>query len=471
MASNFEQFYDMNPVAVIDQNQWDERIREVVLRFRDEPVVFTPLIEWGNQTQQTGAQTVIETELMEPDINPNPIPMTANYIKALGVDSRQRSLSVLRYGDKVQLHKSSNVFQQWSLSGGRDWQPLLRGILGQSVVRKNERLSRDAFMRGPQGYWTYGGNATSIATIGADDTFGLDVVNEWNLRVGSTGNPLIPGDLMNSKIAIIPPGCTFDFQNSLAAATGNEAALYRDARLYGGEAIRYEIGSYKDVRFVQHPNDKYGFNQSVLYNAGAITKQYGVTEPIRSGDGAPDPETTKIDDLWAIGQKAATHWVQLEDFADADYVVGDLVTIHIARTNAYGVTNGVNFLDGYTIVRRVYSVDHVNNRLAFDRSIMMDYDAAFTGASESGSAQSTFYAYVTKAQHIGLVLVVGGRGAVRGDIGDPLQFHEPRPVDDFDSIWRFTWEQIVGYNPWEPMMFECHFVALTLPKPGGLITP
>ena len=471
MASSFEQYYDMNPVAVIDQNQWDLRIREVMLRFREEPVVYTPLIEWGNRTQQTGAQTVIETELMEPDINANPIPMTANYIKALGVDSRQRSLSVLRYGDKVQLHKSSNIFQQWQLSGGRDWQPLLRGILGQSVVRKNERLSRDAFLRGPQSYWTYGGNATSIATIGSDDTFGLDVVNQWNLRIGNTGNPLIPDDLMNSKVAVMPPGCVYDFQNSLASASGNENALYRDARIYSGEAIRYEVGAYKDVRFIQHPNDKYGFNNAVLYNAGAITTQYGVTEPIKMGDGAPNPSTTLVDDMWAIGQKAATHWIQLEAFTSGEYVAGDLVSIHISRTSDYGVTNGVDFLDGYTIMRRVYSVDATNNRLVFDRPIMLDYDAAFTGSSESGSTQSTFYAYVTKAQHIGLVLVVGGRGAVRGDIGTPLTFYEPDPVDDFKSIWRFVWDQVVGYNPWEPMLFECHFVALTLPKPGGLITP
>src|SRR5512138_3612875 len=137
--STFEAFYDSNPVAQIDQNRWDERIAELVLQFRQQPVFYTPLIDWDNTMQQTGASTTISTELLEGDTDIDDIPMTANYIQNVTtVDSRSRSLAVKRFGDKVQMHESSNIFQQWKMSGSRDWRPLLRGLLGANVIRKHE---------------------------------------------------------------------------------------------------------------------------------------------------------------------------------------------------------------------------------------------------------------------------------------------------------------------------------------------
>ena len=53
----FEDYYNRNPVAVIDQNQWDDRIPEVVMNFLTGAVVYTPLINWENRSQQTGALT------------------------------------------------------------------------------------------------------------------------------------------------------------------------------------------------------------------------------------------------------------------------------------------------------------------------------------------------------------------------------------------------------------------------------
>jgi hypothetical protein len=42
---------------------------------------------------------------------------------------------------------------------------------------------------------------------------------------------------------------------------------------------------------------------------------------------------------------------------------------------------------------------------------------------------------------------------------------------DFNSVWRFVWDIYAGFNIWEPNLFECHFCALSLPKPGGIIAP
>ena len=145
--------------------------------------------------------------------------------------------------DKVQLHESSNIFQQWRMSGGRDWRPLLRGVLGNNVRRKMELVSRNAYLKGPKDYWTYGGSATDFSGLDSTAKFGLDIANAWNLRLGNTGSPIVPGDVASAKLAILPPGAIYDFQASLAAASQNEAAMYTMARLYQG-AMPYEIGSH-----------------------------------------------------------------------------------------------------------------------------------------------------------------------------------------------------------------------------------
>lgn len=469
--ATFEQFYDANPIAVIDQNKWDVRHPEVALQFRKGPSIYTPLIEWSDETGQTGASSIRYTEMFEGDVDTSEIPLTANYIDApMGMDSRARTWTTTRYGDKVQMHESMNIFQQWIMNGKRDWRPLLRGMLAQSVTRKMERLARNSFLLGPSRYWTYANDATSIATLGSNDTFKVDVVNQWNLRLGQTGSPIVPGDKAGAKLAIIPPGVIYDFYKELASAATNEAQMWRDAKLYSGEAIGFELGSFKNVRFLQVPNDQFGMNDAVLYNTGAITKQVAVTGPISMGDGSPDPETTKVDGVWEVGQKNVTHYIQCSDFADGEFAVDDFVTIHINRTATYGVTNGVDIRDPKQIVRRVVSVDHSNNRLAFDRPVLFDYKAAFTATPQGGS-EATCYAFVTKARHVGMILVLGAKGGIRGGVARPLKFYEPKPIDDFESVWRFVWDLYCGFNIWEPNLFEVHFCSLSLPKPGGIIVP
>lgn len=469
--SVFEAFYDLNPIGVIDQNKWDERSPEINYAFRRQ-AVYTPLVRWEAQGP---AQNEYEFEMIPGDVDTDDISFTANYVgDPYGIDSRMRKWSVKRYGDKVQLHKSMNVFNQWKLSpGNRDWRPLLRSVLGDNIVRKHELLSRNVFLSGPKKFWTYGGNATSFGDIGSDDTFGLSLVNAWNLRLGQTGNPIVPGDMANAKVAMISPGAKYDFFQALPGASANEAQLFRDVSIYGDQTriLRGEFGTFKNIRFIEVPNDEFGMNMNVLYNCGPITKQYGVTAAIKIGDGAPDPETTAIDDVWFTGQKDVTHYIQLENFADGEFVEGDIITIHVKRTSAYGVTSGVDPLDGKLINRRVVSVDHTNNRLSLDRPIMRNYTSGFIGKSVTGNVDATLYAYVTKGKHVGMSLVLGSREGVRGKVVQQTQFYNPMPVDDFESIWRFSWDAILGWNVADPHMFEVHFHAVSLPKPGGIIAP
>lgn len=467
--SILEQYYNSSPVGVIDQNKWTLQTPEVQLLFRNN-ALYTPLMTWDATPQQTGAANTTEFELLEGDVDANPIPLTANFVDAAGIDSRARDFSVLRYGDKVQYHKSDAYFNMWKMSGGRDWQPLLRGLLGDNLIKKVERLSRNVWFKGSKTYWTYSGAATDFATIGTNDRFNLAKVNEWRFRVGQTGSPVVPGLPAGAKLAIIPPGATFDIFNTLAVQTSNEAAMWRDAAVLGaGERLNYELATYKGVTFLEAPSDRFGINPNVLYNAGAITKQYAVTQPIKMGDGAPDPATTKVDGVWKVGQSATTHFIQLEDFSAGDYNVNDYVTIHIVTTNAYGVTGGVDPFDGRTIVRRVVAADATANTLAFDKPILTNYTSPFVGKSVTGNTDGTFYAYVTRGRNIGFALVLGSRDGVKCKVLEPIKFYEPRPIDDFDSVWRFSYDGIMGFNIAEPNLFELYFFNTSIPKPGGVI--
>ena len=98
----FEDYYASNPISVVDQNLWDDKIAEVALQYQQYPSVYTPMVDWVDRSAQTGAQYSYFTELLEGDVNPDPIPLDAQYIaNPLGIDSRQRRITINRYGKSL----------------------------------------------------------------------------------------------------------------------------------------------------------------------------------------------------------------------------------------------------------------------------------------------------------------------------------------------------------------------------------
>lgn len=463
---NLNDFYYNNPLSIIDRNKWDDRLSMVETNFLSSPLIYTPLVKWVDRSSKTGAETSRYTDLLVSDPNVDPIGMSDLYVEeAIGIDSRERRMTINRYASKVMYQEGSSDLNRWLLSpeGSRDWSGVLRGVLGQNIIEVIELITRNGFLSGPKSFWTYGGSATDFSGLNASSKFDLGIVNEWNFRLGQTGTPIIPGDRAGAKVAILPPGATYDFQTSLVGGTGEEK-FWTDYQLYAGQALRAEVGKWREVRFLTVPNNAYGMNSAVLYNAGSIAIQSEVSSPISRQDGSPDPETTMVDGVFRVGQKNAVHYVQLAagSFVEGDFNVHDIVSIHKQRTNDYGVTDGVDFLAGTTVVRRVVEVDVANQRLAFDRPIMRD----FTQEISTG-----VYAYVTKATHVGMCLVLGSGSGVRGNINKPVTLYNPKPVDDFESVWRFVWDMKGGLNVWEPHTFSVHFVAVSVPTPNGVIEP
>lgn len=251
-------------------------------------------------------------------------------------------------------------------------------------------------------------------------------------------------------MGIISPGVFFDLQQQ------SEPKDWISRIAYGAPTrlLNYEVGTFRNVRWVVTP-------KATLFNCGAITIQATVTSAINAGDGAPDPNSTKVDATYKVGQPGATHYVQLNGSTDmTQFAVNDEVTLHVQRTSANGVTNGVDYTDGKLHNLRIISIDAGNHRLSFERPVMVDF------TTDLGAG---VYAYVTKGVHIHASMFIGGPDAIVNGIGRPPRLHTPAPVDDFDAIYRFSWDSFQGYTVYNPSVCEVVYTAGSVRMVGGML--
>jgi hypothetical protein len=134
----------------------------------------------------------------------------------------------------------------------------------------------------------------------------------------------------------------------------------------------------------------------------------------------------------------------------ANIDVGDVVSIHMSRTSGMGISNGVNFLEGTLHNRRVVAKSAGPDRLVFDKPILSDMN------TDLGAG---VYAYITKARNIHASIFVGGVNGIVSGVALPPRFHAPPPVDDFDMVQRFSWDGYMGYQTYDPNVFEVVFSA------------
>ena len=220
--------------------------------------------------------------------------------------------------------------------------------------------------------------------------------------------------------------------------------------------LNYEAGTYKNVRYVQTP-------KCVLWNCGAIIARAPVTAAITAGDGAPAPGSTKVDGVYKVGQTTAgiVNFIQLGNFttgSTGDLSVGDIITIHKTLTSANGVTNGVDYQEGTAVNRRIVGIDAGNKRLTLDMPVLLDFETDLGGGT---------YAYVTKGRNIHASIFVGGPQAIVAGVQQPPRFYELDPIDDFKAIYRFSFDQYLGYQPYRPEVFEVVFSAGTTRVKGA----
>lgn len=469
--STLENYYASNPVEIFDRNRWNIWDPVIASLFH-QTAQWTPLMGFVDLSVE-GSSTYFTTatQALPGHVNHNELTFRTDYVNPMYWDTRQKKLTGLKqWGQKVQVHKFDNFLNMWK-GGGMSTEQLLyqmaRRQLAYSVVETMEKIVRDTYIKwcahkhyGPHGEYA----DFSEISRSESDTFDVNILPEikgalskrvaWRTG-GLYGDYTAPVPGSSNTLVLTTPGVVSDIWNQRNDFMVDLRTL-QDQRILNGAMIDYQGFTFVEGNWAR----------TMLYNAGNINKQVAVISAIHAGDGAKDPDVGAVDDVYYTGQSgsSATHYVQCSPFDDGDFLPGDEVSIHFLRTADWGITDGCDFLDGQTIVAEILSVNHVDDQITFRMPITANYTVdkgectTLAGASPS-PAISHHYAYITKAQHIHPVLVAPARGAHVFAMTQPVKFYEPVAIDDFNSVWRFTWDMYGAPNRWEPDLYDIYFVA------------
>jgi len=307
--------------------------------------------------------------------------------------------------------------------------------MSTAIVDHMEKQIRNAFLSLPVFYITGGG--TGFGDISSSDVYDPDIAMDVSLEFAYNEvlDPNNPNGV--SAVAFASPGQIYQAQQD---ATYKGIAQYSE--LGAKSLLRYEMGMYKGLRYVQHPIN-------TLWNCGTIKAQGTVSSAISAGDGSPDPSTTTVLGSYKVGQKSGpTRYIQLGTMLEGaitDYDVGDTISIHTLRsdgaTQPYTVVSAPLPTDGTKTDRRIVSIDTANNRITVDRPIQMDYDTALSVG---------VYAYVTKGLHIHAAVVMAAPGAVVGGFAQPPKLMFPPAIDDREAMYRVSWDSVHNYGLFRP---------------------
>lgn len=413
--------------------------------------------------QDYRAPSMTVTTLLPPHPNFDPIGLRQLWMPASYMDTKARTIEFQRYGGKLAYHEYDDMITYFIKDNVGGLRRIIQQGLGHMMTETIDTLARNAFLYGAAtgGWGLYGGGSgQSFADIDSSAVLSTELIDDVHLGMAERSVPYASGlqGVAGNIVCITSPGAVRDLRNE-ATASGNGAAFI-DAMRYANATrlINAEVGTYHKVRFVQTP-------RAILYNCGEITEQLEVTAPIAAGEGSPDPAAEKVDGVWKVGQPGSgvKRYLQFGATADlSEFAVNDIVTIHTNRTNEFGITDGVDFRDGTLHNRRIVSIDNANKRISLDEPIMLDFNTEIdTGV----------YAYVTKGRHIHTALFIGGLDGVAMGVGMAPSIRAPQPVDDFNSMYRFSWQAYLGYKMWNPQVYEVAFLAGSNRIKGARIAP
>lgn len=451
-TGDFDTYYSDEPFSIMDKNQREWLDPDLIDIWRQRSV-FRPLLTYQRSLYDVRATSMTVTQLLDPHPDFTALSARQIWMPSMHLDSRSVEITFQHNGAKVAYHKYDDMITYWKKNGTAGMRAIARGALGQAEVDINDLLARNALISGAQttGYTMFSGSATSFNNISQYTKFDPDIGSDIWLGMIHRGVPgaMAPSGAGSTIVCFTSPGVIYDIQN-------NEGWLSVHQYLQDRMLLNYEAGTYKNVRYVQTP-------KCVLWNCGGIIARAPISAALDAGDGAPDPATTKVDGTYKTGQTTAgiVHYVQLGAWSSgsiSDINVGDIVTLHTTVTSAYGVTNGVDYQEGKAENRRVVARDVANNRLVFDMPILVDMN------TDLGAG---VYGYVTKAHHVHASIFVGGPQAIVAGVQQPPRFYALDPIDDFNAIYRFSFDQYLGYQPFRPEVFEVVFSAGTTRVKGA----
>jgi N4-gp56 family major capsid protein len=446
---DFDLYYSDEPFSIMDKNQRTWLDPDLIDLWRRNSV-FKPLITFTKNLGDVRATSMTVTELLDPPADYTALNVRQIWMPSMHIDSRAIEITFQHYGNKIAYHKYDDMITYWKLNNQAGLRAIAKGALGHSEVDMNDMLARNAILMGAldSGYGYYAGGGTSLADLAVGDLFTPNMAMDVWLGMANRGvaSALGASGAANSIICFTSPGVIYDVQNNAAWKTTKE--------YLGDESLlNYEVGSYKNVRFVQTP-------KCTLWNCGEIIAEATIDQPVYPGDGAPDPTTTKVDGTYKMGQTSAgiKHHIHLTATSGSlgSFLVNDIVTIHKTKTSDYGITNGVDFNEGTLINRRITAIN--GDEVTFDQPILFDY-------SEIVAADD--YGYVTKARNVHASIFVGGPQALVAGVSQAPQFYQNDPIDDFKAVYRFSWDQYLGYSTFRPEVLEVVFSAGTTRMKGA----
>jgi hypothetical protein len=450
-TGDFDLYYGDTPVSALDQNQrdWYHPIVDTLFRTAS---VYTGLVRFYQNLGAVNAKNMIINQILDVHPDFDPLGLRDIWMPASHLDSRQLSITFSRYGGKVAYHEYDDIITFWKQNRAGGMARILQGQLGNHMVSVHDLLTRNAFLNLP--FQQYVGGGSDFSAIGTADTMTLGLADEMWLGFGYREvpmaiNPMLPQANAGQLLCVTTPGVVYDLRQGTSA---DEDWLPIIKYVRPELAFRYEVGSLRGTRYIQTP-------RATLWNCGTLLKQVTISAAVTAGDGSPDPETTQVDGTYNVGQKAATHYIQCDSDLDSDEIaVGDIITIHIDRTNAFGITNGVDYRDGKLHNRRVVALDNVLNRISVDKPIMVDMNTDLGGG---------VYGYITKGRHVHSSTFIAGPDAIVGGVGRPPVMKAPSPVDDFEQVFRFSWNGYEGFNTFNPNVAEVVYSSGTIKVVGS----
>jgi hypothetical protein len=390
------------------------------------------------QTEQILWTGIYDLEPAIDSIGLRDIWLDSNY-----TDGWRIRLGMKHYGDKIALHKYDPLvtfFTSGGSSGAGNLARLSRDLLGRSIIDTMEMQIRNAFLSLP--FRVIAGGGTGFSDIDSTDLF--DPLDAMDVQLGFAYHEIVDPNSPNglTSVAYASPG-----QVHAAQKDTDWVGIAKYSSEGFRRLLRYEFGTYKGVRYVNHP-------VLTLWNTGAITAQAPVTAAVKPGDGARDgaaASDNKVYGSYEVGQRSGTqtHYIQLGSFttgAISDLAVGDMVTFHTRKSDGsvepYDIVGGVLPTDGTQTTRQITDIDSGNGRITLNKPILRDgYQTE--AANDCGAGE---YAFMTKALHVHAAVIVGNPGAVVGGFGQVPELHVPPVIDDVGGMVRFSWDSYHQYG-------------------------
>lgn len=329
---------------------------------------------------------------------------------------QRKTIDIEYHFDKIQWHDDDQLFNFTNVP----LPTLCRNELGWNMSQYFDYLARRATLGSAYAYYINGTDFSGLTS--SSHIFDLTKVND--ILLSMEYEDMFDGeDAMPTVACLTSPGVISDIAN---AAPGE----WRSLNAYTEEGRRalmaYGIkGVYKGVGFIPS-------TIQVLWCAGPVSVQIEIVEPMNTLDGVANSANAQG---WNSAQSGIKNYIQLSSTpatgALSSIAAGDVIVIHRTRTDAYGVTSGVDPNEGTADHRVVASVDTGNNRIVLTEPWLKDgYTAPLEGV----------LGWVTKANHIHMSSFIADASALQMGVAQAPLLNQKDGDDDMGKLHKLAWD-------------------------------